>query len=70
MKLIVNGKLTTLNPQPTPPTLENVLKLLGHNLSLIVVEFNGTILPPTNWEQQQVKDEDSLEIVTIVGGGS
>jgi len=37
---------------------------------LVVVEFNGLILTPDRWAEQQVKDGDSLEIVTIVGGGS
>ena len=27
------------------------------------------ILNPQKWAEQQVKDEDKLEIVTIVGGG-
>ncbi len=70
MKITVNGKITTLDPDPRPPTLENVLKLLGHNPLLIVVEFNGVILQPKHWKLQKVKDEDCLEIVTIVGGGS
>jgi sulfur carrier protein len=36
----------------------------------VVVEFNGLILTPDLWAAQHVKDGDSLEIVTIVGGGS
>ena len=70
MKIKVNGQLKILDLEPSPPTLETVLKALGHNPRLIVVEFNGTILPPKNWNKQPVNDEDSLEIVTIVGGGS
>ena len=68
MKLEVNGEIKSLNPKP--PTLSTVIKQLGHESRLVVVEFNGIILPPKTWEAQQVKDGDSLEIVTIVGGGS
>ncbi len=70
MQIKVNGEVKKINPSPTPPTLANVLKLLGHNPLLVVVEFNGVILNPRKWNDQEVKDEDTLEIVTIVGGGS
>ncbi len=70
MRIKVNGVMRDLEPEPNPSNLANVLKLLGHDPRLIVVEFNGTILPPQKWSAQQVHDQDSLEIVTIVGGGS
>ncbi|MEY4298718.1 MAG: sulfur carrier protein ThiS, partial [Cyanobacteriota bacterium] len=37
---------------------------------LVVVEFNGTILPRARWADQAVREADALEVVTIVGGGS
>jgi sulfur carrier protein len=37
---------------------------------LVVVEFNGTILPRQAWPTQPVVESDVLEVVTIVGGGS
>ena len=49
--------------------LESLLKELGYVPRLVVVEFNGTILPRQQWRLQQVGESDSLEIVTIVGGG-
>ena len=68
MKINVNGEIKILNA--TPPSLENVLTLLGYNSKLIVVEFNGKILSSKYWKDQIIKDEDSLEIVSIVGGGN
>ena len=70
MKLTINGEKKSIEQTKRLLTLEKLIGLLGHNPSLIVVEFNGTILPPNQWPTQQVKDGDSLEIVTIVGGGS
>ncbi len=70
MKIIVNGQRTSVDSSKKEPTLSNVLEDLGHNHRQIVVEYNGVIIPPRKWGQQKVKDEDSLEIVTIVGGGS
>jgi len=68
MQLTVNGEQRDLQAGLTQ--LDQVVEALGHHPKLVVVEFNGLILTPDLWAQQQVKDGDSLEIVTIVGGGS
>ncbi len=68
MHLTVNGEQRDLQAGLTQ--LDQVVEALGHHPKLVVVEFNGLILTPDLWAQQQVKDGDSLEIVTIVGGGS
>ena len=67
---------TTRKEPPNLPTLDpqnelaKVIEALNHHPRLIVVEFNGIILPPNKWQYQHVQDGDTLEIVTIVGGGS
>jgi sulfur carrier protein len=50
--------------------LEQALLELGYQPRLVVVEFNGTILPRHLWPAQPVVESDVLEVVTIVGGGS
>lgn len=50
--------------------LEQALLELGYQPRLVVVEFNGTILPRQLWPAQPVLESDVLEVVTIVGGGS
>lgn len=50
--------------------LEQALLELGYKPRLVVVEFNGTILPRQAWPAQPVVESDVLEVVTIVGGGS
>ena len=50
--------------------LNKVLEQLGYRPPLVVVEFNGVILPRKLWPQQTVVESDVLEVVTIVGGGS
>jgi sulfur carrier protein len=50
--------------------LEQALLELGYQPLLVVVEFNGTILPRQLWPAQPVVESDVLEVVTIVGGGS
>ncbi len=68
MKLTVNGEARQLDDALT--NLDQVIDALGHHPRLVVVEFNGLILTPERWRSQLVQDGDSLEIVTIVGGGS
>ncbi len=69
MKLKVNGQQLVIGPFSKPPNLTEVIESLGHNPLTVVVEFNGIIASPNSWESQKVKDGDTLEIVTIVGGG-
>ena len=55
---------------PADLNLESLLRYLGHQPRLVVVEYNGAILPRTLWADQTVGESDVLEVVTIVGGGS
>ena len=70
MKVTINGNVHNLQSVTNSLSLASLVEQLGHHPKLVVVEFNGEILPPQNWELQKVQNGDSLEIVTIVGGGS
>ncbi len=70
MRLTVNGEIKIIKTDLDSITLDLVLKKLNYQTQLIVVEFNGLIIEPKKWATQKVTDEDKLEIVTIVGGGS
>ena len=65
--LVVNGKARRC---AAGLNLEQALGQLGYQPRLVVVEFNGTILPRSAWTGQLVVESDVLEVVTIVGGGS
>lgn len=65
--LTVNGEARLC---PAGLMLPQVLEALGYRPQLVVVEFNGEILPRQRWPQQPVGESDVLEVVTIVGGGS
>ena len=70
MKLKINGESQTIKIPEYPKNVSNLLKQLNYHPQLIVLEFNGTILPPEDWDKQLIKNGDCFEIVTIVGGGS
>ncbi|WP_269623293.1 sulfur carrier protein ThiS [Prochlorococcus marinus] len=69
MKLTINGELKSLRTTDSSPTLIEIVKLLGHNPKIIVIELNGAIINPKEWSKQIIQADDILEIVTIVGGG-
>ena len=50
-------------------SLQQLLVELGYEPRLVVVEFNGAIVPRAQWPDQPVAGGDRLEVVTIVGGG-
>ena len=48
MKLMVNGEIRDIEPEPMPTSLAAVIEQLGYHPRLVVVEFNGTILTPNH----------------------
>mgnify|MGYP002838547816 FL=1 len=70
LTLKVNGETRVLDPAPAPATLAAVVAKLANNPQLVVAEHNGVIASRSRWDSILVKDDDTLEIVTIVGGGS
>ncbi|MEI7952309.1 MAG: sulfur carrier protein ThiS [Synechococcaceae cyanobacterium ELA182] len=67
LEIQVNGEPRRCGPGLT---LVQVLEGLGYRPQLVVVEFNGAILPRQSWGTKTVVESDVLEVVTIVGGGS
>ena len=67
IEIRVNGETTSC---PEGLNLVQMLEHLGYRPQMVVVEFNGEILPRARWAEQPVREADGLEVVTIVGGGS
>jgi sulfur carrier protein len=67
ISLQVNGEPAQC---PAGLNLVQLLEHLGYKPQLVVVEFNGEILPRARWADQPVREADGIEVVTIVGGGS
>ncbi len=70
MNLKINGEIKTIEKSNKEILLEGLLERLGFKPQLVVVELNGAIINPKDWTRTKIKDGDSLEVVTIVGGGS
>ena len=50
-------------------TLFDIITYFGYNASLLILEYNNLICDKKNWKQIYIKNEDKIEIITIVGGG-
>lgn len=65
-RMKVNGKNHTINDN------QNLLDFLESNqydITKIAVERNGEIIPKLMYRQVNLKENDTLEIVSFVGGG-
>lgn len=66
MQVMING-----NPQSVEEgiTIADLLVQLGKNPKFLAVERNYELIPRTKHAECQLVEGDSLEIVTLVGGG-
>ena len=64
--LQINGSKYVLN---SVMTIRQLMDYLGFNQNVIVIDYNGFILEKTLWPQTCLKNNDSLEILSIAGGG-
>lgn len=62
----VNGKTLTVSETVT---LTEFLVKTGYEIAQIAVEMNGEIIPKGEYETVQLHDDDTLEVVTFMGGG-
>jgi sulfur carrier protein len=47
----------------------DLLTYFNYNSTLLVLEYNKSICDKTNWKDIFIKNDDKIEVVTIVGGG-
>ncbi|MEX0742401.1 MAG: sulfur carrier protein ThiS [Phycisphaeraceae bacterium] len=67
MKLTVNGDNYQLDrPQPSVADLVEALGLTGRP---VAVELNRELIPKRDHGETSLSEGDTLEVVTLVGGG-
>ncbi len=62
----INGRETVLE---LPMTVSDYLAQKQYQINRIAIELNGEILPKYQYSDTMLKDGDSMEIVSFVGGG-
>ncbi len=50
-------------------TIFELITYFNYNASLFVLEYNSNICEKKNWAKIGIKNNDKIEVVTIVGGG-
>jgi sulfur carrier protein len=50
-------------------TIVELMNYFNYNTFLLVLEYNNFICTKKNWDKILLKNNDRIEIVTIVGGG-
>lgn len=62
----INGKEIKIE---TATILSVILEKQGFNLLKVAVMKNGDIIPKAEYDKTTVNDNDSLDVVSFVGGG-
>jgi thiamine biosynthesis protein ThiS len=50
-------------------TLLKLIKYFNYNPSILVIEYNNLICNKIHWDKIFIKNNDIVELITIVGGG-
>lgn len=66
MKINVNSEDREVSREIT---ISGLLEHLGIDQNYVAVELNRQIIPRTLLSEKKLKEHDSIEIVTFVGGG-
>lgn len=67
MKVFVNGESRDLDGAPS---LAELVADLDLPAARIAIELNREVVRRNDWSSTMLKDEDRIEIVHFVGGGS
>jgi len=69
MKVTVNGKDETIEKKPVSVT--DLLKLMKVDMpDMVSVELNGNFLERETYNDTEVKENDKVEFLYFMGGGS
>jgi thiamine biosynthesis protein ThiS len=70
LTIVLNGHTRVFEALEESSTLEDIVKELDLKGDRIAVEHNGEIAARQNWGEVRLGNNDRLEIVHFVGGGS
>jgi sulfur carrier protein len=70
MNLVINGQPRRFPQLTAGATLQDLLAALSLKADRIAVEHNGAIVSRPAWPTTPIAEDDKLEIVHFVGGGS
>lgn len=66
MQILLNGETYDYNGLAT---INALLDDIGANKDHTALMLNGSVIPSDNWEDQEIKENDEVEVLVFVGGG-
>ena len=66
MKVTINGQTKELT---SSANLKEIISQFCKDSSRIISEHNGNIVKCSQWQDTPIKDGDTIELVSFVGGG-
>jgi sulfur carrier protein len=66
MLIKVNGQESEVSKELS---IQELISARGLFKSTVIVELNGAIIHRESWANTQIKSDDCLEIIHILGGG-
>ncbi|MCZ6603092.1 MAG: sulfur carrier protein ThiS [Planctomycetota bacterium] len=66
MKVTLNGDIKEI---PAETTVADLLGQIGTTPERVAVELNLDVVPRGNYASTAIREGDSIEVVTFVGGG-
>ena len=65
-KIQLNGKKITIKSKAS---IYQLLKKFKLHDKKVAIEYNGIIIPRSNFKKKYLKNNDKLEVVHFIGGG-
>ena len=65
-KIQLNGKKVVIK---TNYSILDLLKKYKLTKKKVAIEYNGAIIPKSNYKKKYLKNNDKIEIVHFIGGG-
>ncbi len=66
MQIKINGREKEFSGNQS---LQTIIQQIGQGNPRIIAEVNGDIIKSTRWNMTKIKDGDTIELVSFVGGG-
>jgi thiamine biosynthesis protein ThiS len=70
LTLIINGQPRIFDALPPSATVFDLVQALELKQDRIALELNGDIAPRATWSDRLLGDQDRIELVHFVGGGT
>ena len=70
LNLILNGQQRSFETLAPEASLSSLVAELGLKADRVAIERNGEIVPRSEWASVALQNDDRLEMVHFVGGGT